>query len=177
MGSVPWAYKMCQYTCRDWTCRACNNEFAHLHVLLGSLLPLLGHGARPNGASEHAGEGEGSESTGNDGGGDKEDLTALIRRRGTAGAVGTEGNEVGCISRYMSAQVLIDDVRCGVGGRAATGQLGYTLIDPGYVMRPSVKLNGSAGGFYAPAFFSCMVSSFQSVFMRSLSDIQRSACS
>ena len=29
----------------------------------------------------------------------------------------------------------------------ATGQLGYTLIDPGYVMRPFVKLNGFVGGF------------------------------
>ena len=32
-------------------------------------------------------------------------------------------------------------------------------------------------GLYAPAFFSCMVNSFQSVFMRSLSVIHRSACS
>lgn len=30
---------------------------------------------------------------------------------------------------------------------------------------------------YAPAFFSCMVISFQSTFMRSRSDIHRSACS
>ena len=101
MGSVPWACKQCQYICRDWTRRACGNESSHLHVLLGSLLPFLGHGARPDGAGEHAGEGEESESTGNDGGGDEEDLATLIRRRGTAGAVGAEGNEVGCISRYM----------------------------------------------------------------------------
>jgi hypothetical protein len=59
----------------------------------------------------------------------------------------------------------------------ATDQPGYTHINLGYVMRPSVKLNGFVGGIYAPAFFSCMVSSFQSFFMRSLSDIQRSACS
>ena len=103
MGSVPWACKMCQFTCRDWICRACSNESAYLHVLLSSLLPLLGHGAGPNGTGEHAGEGEGSESTSDDGGGDEEDLAALIRRSGTAGAVGTEGNEVGCISKYMLA--------------------------------------------------------------------------
>ena len=30
---------------------------------------------------------------------------------------------------------------------------------------------------YAPAFFSCKVISFQSTFIRSLSDIHRSACS
>lgn len=30
---------------------------------------------------------------------------------------------------------------------------------------------------YAPAFFSCIVISFQSTFMRSLSDIHKSACS
>jgi hypothetical protein len=114
MGSVPWACEMCQYACRGWICRACSIESPHLHVLLSSLLPLLGHGAGPDGAGEHAGEGEGSESTGNDGGGNEEDLAALIRRRRTAGAVGTEGNEVGCISRYMLADTLIDGVRCGI---------------------------------------------------------------
>lgn len=30
---------------------------------------------------------------------------------------------------------------------------------------------------YTPAFFSCMVKSFQSTFMRSRSDIHKSACS
>lgn len=95
--------------------------------------------------------------------------------------MGTEGNEVGCISRYMLVSVPYRWCSAwSVRSRWAhmcPGQLGYTLANRGYVMRPSLKLNGFAVGFYAPAFFSCMVSSFQSLFMRSLSDIQRSACS
>lgn len=154
---------------------------AYLEVLLRSLLPLLGHGARPDGAGEHAGEGEDSEGTGDDGEGDEQNLAALIRRRGTAGAVGTEGDEVGYHKKASSAcgsyrRCCIRGGGCA-GCTGATGQLGCTLINLGYVIRLAVELNGSVGGFYAPAFFSCMVNSFQSVFMRSLSDIQRSACS
>jgi hypothetical protein len=153
----------------------------HLEVLLRSLLPLLGHGAGPDGAGEHAGEGENSEGTEDDGNRDEENLAALIRRRGTAGAVGTEGDEVGYCKKSSLACGYYRRCCMRGGGCAgctdATGQLGCALISPGYVIRLAVELNGSVGGFYAPAFFSCMVNSFQSVFMRSLSDIQRSACS
>ena len=79
-------------------------ELAYLEVLLTGLLPFLGHGARPNGAGEHAREGEDGKGTHDDGRGEEEDVTALIRRRGSAGTVGTKGNVVGCMQRILSAQ-------------------------------------------------------------------------
>jgi hypothetical protein len=39
------------------------HKFTHLHVLLGGLLPLLGHGAGSDGAGEHARESEDGESS------------------------------------------------------------------------------------------------------------------
>lgn len=68
----------------------------HLHVLLGGLLPLLGHGAGPDGAGKHAGEGENGDGGGDAAGGDEEDVAALIRGRWSSGTVGAKGNEVGC---------------------------------------------------------------------------------
>jgi hypothetical protein len=103
MGSVPWACEMCQYACRGWICRACSIESPHLHVLLSSLLPLLGHGAGPDGAGEHASESEDSESAEADSDGQEENLATLIRRRRTAGAMGTERNEISCVVKMSLA--------------------------------------------------------------------------
>lgn len=172
---------MCQRALPFASCLKRGRTDTHLQVLLGSLLPLLGHGTGPDGAGEHASESEESEGTGDDGGGDEENLAALIRRRGTAGAVGTKGDKVGCTTKLTLAcepchicLVRSARMRCVHQCHGPTRVCPYQLR---YVMRMSMKLNGSVGGVYAPAFFSCMVNSFQSVFMRSLSDIQRSACS
>lgn len=81
-------------------------QATHLQVLLGSLLPLLGHSAGPDRAGEHTGEGEKSEGASNDGGREVKDLATLIRRRRTARAVGTEGDEVSCSMRLRLAYVL-----------------------------------------------------------------------
>lgn len=62
-------------------------------------MPLLGHGARSEGAGEHAGKREDGESTGDDGGGEEEYVAALIRGRWSAGTVGTESNVVGYSTR------------------------------------------------------------------------------
>jgi hypothetical protein len=73
-----------------------SNDTTHLQVLLRGLLPLLGHGAGSDGAGEQAGgteNGKGSEDATQS---DEQNLAALIRRRGAAGAVRTEGNEVSC---------------------------------------------------------------------------------
>lgn len=77
----------------------------YLEVLLASLLPLLGHGARPDGASKHASESKERKGTSNHSRREEEDLAALIRRRGTAGAVGTESNEVSCKVELLLACV------------------------------------------------------------------------
>ena len=84
-------------------CWHISDKATHLQVFLRSLLPLLGHGARPDGAGEHARESEDGESTGDDGRGQEEDIAALIRRRGSAWAVGAESNKVCYIVRIMSA--------------------------------------------------------------------------
>lgn len=76
----------------------------YLHVLLGSLLPLLGHGARSYGVGEETGDGEDTDGGGNDTANKEEDLATLIRRRGAAGAVGTESNVV-CCARVVSSCV------------------------------------------------------------------------
>lgn len=68
-----------------------------LEVLLTGLLPFLCHGARPDGAGEHAREGEDGKGTHDDGRGEEEDVAALIRGRGSAGTVGTKGNVVGSL--------------------------------------------------------------------------------
>lgn len=75
----------------------------HLQVLFSSLLPLLCHGAGPDGAGKHAGKGEDGKCTGNDCGREEEDVAALIWGRGSAGAVGTKGNVVGCNNKIKSA--------------------------------------------------------------------------
>jgi len=69
---------------------------AHLEELVGRLLILLGHGGR-------RGVGESAEAT-EDGEASQEatdrvqkDVTALIGGREGAGAMGAEGEEVGCI--------------------------------------------------------------------------------
>ena len=77
-------------------CHSHSDKSTNLQVLLGSLLPLLCHGTGPDRTGEHASEGEDGEGTEADSNGQEEDLTALIRRRRSAGAVGTEGDEVGC---------------------------------------------------------------------------------
>ena len=106
MGSVPWDCDMCQQTHLGDPYMNRARASTHLEVLLRSLLPLLGHGARPDGAGEHAGEGEDGEGTGDDGERDEQNLAALIRRRGTAGAVGTEGDEIGCQTIIVSMRFL-----------------------------------------------------------------------
>src|SRR5690242_10367622 len=80
-------------------------QATHLQVLLGSLLPLLGHSAGPDRACEHAGEGEESKGASNHGGGEVKDLATLIRRRRTAGAVGTESDVVGCTEQLWLADL------------------------------------------------------------------------
>jgi hypothetical protein len=92
MGSVPCD---CDVLVLSWEIRDCD-EATHLHVLLGGLLPLLCHGAWSDGVGEHARESENGEGTEDDGSGEEEDVAALIRRRGSAGTVGTESNVVGC---------------------------------------------------------------------------------
>lgn len=72
------------------------HDSTHLEVLLGGLLPFLGHGARADGAREHARASEDHEGSGNDTGGEEEDVAALIRRRGSSGTMGTEGDVVCC---------------------------------------------------------------------------------
>lgn len=79
-------------------------KVAYLEVLLTGLLPFLCHGAGPDGAGEHAREGEDGKGTHDDGRGEEEDVAALIRGRGSAGTVGTKGNVVGCIQRVLSAR-------------------------------------------------------------------------
>ena len=104
MGSVPWDCDMCQQTHLGDPYMNRARASTHLEVLLGSLLPLLGHGARPDGAGEHAGEGEDGERTSNDGGREEEDVAALIRRRGSARTVGAKGDEIGCMQSMLSVQ-------------------------------------------------------------------------
>lgn len=65
-----------------------------LEVLLGSLLPLLGHGSGPDGAGKHACEGKDGKGTGDYSRGQEEDVAALIWGRGSAGSMGTKGDEV-----------------------------------------------------------------------------------
>lgn len=101
MGSVPCACgeRMCQRGVQQTCIERRSSKIgraAYLHVLLGGLLPLLGHGARSHRVGEQAGGGEDGDSGGDNTGGEEEDLAALIGGRGTAGAVGTKGNVVGC---------------------------------------------------------------------------------
>lgn len=77
-------------------------EPTHLEELVGSLLPLLGHGGRRGlGEGAHGSEDdEREEDTGDSVG---QDLLLLAGRGESAGAVGTEGDVVGCVEReYMS---------------------------------------------------------------------------
>jgi hypothetical protein len=96
--------------------------------------------------------------------------------------VRTEGNEVSCSTQQQLAVYALESIgdefaasRCQVhefhklGGSTGT-DTGVRHTTVHHVQLQRVEL-------YAPAFFSCMVISFQSTFMRSLSDIQRSACS
>jgi hypothetical protein len=172
MGSVPWACDVL----------AISNESSetatHLQVLLGGLLPLLGHGAGPDGAGKHARESEHGEGSADDTGREEEDVAALIRRRGSAGTVGAKSDVVCCRERSGQQNVLIDGLRAFRDGfasvpRAIPGPWTKTRVRHvsarSFASRPS--------GVYTPAFFSCIVISFQSTFMRSLSDIHKSACS
>ena len=128
MGSVPWDCDMCQQTHLGDPYMNRARASTHLEVLLGSLLPLLGHGARPDGAGEHAGEGEDGEGTGDDGERDEQNLAALIRRRGTAGAVGTEGDEVGYHKKSLLACGSYR--RCCMRGGGCAGCHGPTRMCP-----------------------------------------------
>jgi hypothetical protein len=91
MGSVPWD---CDVLVTASQKAECSGIATHLHVLLSSLLPLLGHGAWPDGAGEHARESEHGKGRADDTDGQEEDLAALIRRRRSSRTVGTEGDEV-----------------------------------------------------------------------------------
>jgi hypothetical protein len=88
MGSVPWACDVLDISSES------SEATTHLQVLLGGLLPLLGHGAGPDGAREHAPKGEHGKGSGDDTSREEEDVAALIRRRGSAGAVGAKGDVV-----------------------------------------------------------------------------------
>ena len=66
----------------------------YLHVLFCRLLPLLGHGAWSHGVGEQASDTEDGAGSGDDAGREEKDLAALIRRRGSSRAVGTERNVV-----------------------------------------------------------------------------------
>jgi hypothetical protein len=74
-------------------------------------LPLLGHGARSDGAGKHARESEDSERSTDDTGGEEEDVAALIRRGRSAGAVGTKGDVVCCRFRVVSKMPLSMEYR------------------------------------------------------------------
>lgn len=93
MGSVPW---FCGGSA--WVHKLHNGaaaaENTHPHVLLGRLLPLLGHGARSHGVGEQAGDTKDGAGSGDEASGQEKDLAALIRRRGSSGTVGTEGDVV-----------------------------------------------------------------------------------
>jgi hypothetical protein len=176
MGSVPWD---CDVLVTASQKAECSGIATHLHVLLSSLLPLLGHGAWPDGAGEHARESEHGKGRADDTDGQEEDLAALIRRRRSSRTVGTEGDEV-CyvfVSEWPWTMLL---TRSASLSRRAHRCRGPTLVARRkHPARHSTtrRTTTSAREVYAPAFFSCMVNSFQSSFMRSLSDIHKSACS
>jgi hypothetical protein len=100
MGSEPWACGLLVTVLRRDIYRNGDILAAYLQVFFAGLLPLLGHGARSDGACEHARESEDCESRSNDTGGEEEDVAALIRRRWSAGSVGTEGDVVCCKTMY-----------------------------------------------------------------------------
>lgn len=75
----------------------------HLEELVGCLLVLLGHGGR-RGLGEGAEGAEDGEAQQDTTGGVEKDVTALIRGREGAGAMGAEGEEVGCIGGIRSAK-------------------------------------------------------------------------
>jgi hypothetical protein len=102
MGSVPWACDVLDVSNKS------SEVTTHLQVLLGGLLPLLGHGAGPDGAGEHAREGEDGKGSADDTGREEEDVAALIRRRGSAGSVGAKGDVVCCREGSGQQNVLID---------------------------------------------------------------------
>jgi hypothetical protein len=107
IGSVPWFYGGSQYG-SDQGAGCHGTRDTYLHVLFCRLLPFLGHGARSHRIREQASDAENQAGSGDDAGGEEEDLAALIRRRGSSWAVGTEGN----IVRYE-----LDISQSGLGWR------------------------------------------------------------
>jgi hypothetical protein len=77
----------------------------HLHVFFGSLLPLLGHGARPLGIGEHAGETEEENGSTDNTSAEEKDIATLIGGGRSAGTMGTKGNVVCCSQEYRVSLV------------------------------------------------------------------------
>jgi len=77
-----------------------------LEELVGSLLPLLGHGGR-SGLGEGAHGSEDDEREEDTSGSVGEDLLALAGRGEGAGAVGTEGDVVGCVGRECNVSLSV----------------------------------------------------------------------
>jgi hypothetical protein len=97
MGSVPCAY----LTRLVSTVTGNYEDAAHLHVLLSSLLPLLGHSARSVGVGEQARNREDEDGGTDNTSGQHEDLAALIGGRRSAGSMGTESDVVCCIRSVL----------------------------------------------------------------------------
>lgn len=150
----------------DWS-----ELIAYLHVFVGGLLPFGSHGLWWT-TSEHASEKEEGERNTDEEGRVPDNLPTFSGRSLSTRAVRTESNVVGCTDRYTSALIPPKKIpkHVQVPNNTAQGQTSRRAKRNPILFLPLMFK-------HVPAFFSANVNSVQSVFMRSLNAIQRSACS
>lgn len=127
----------------------------HLQILIRSLLPLAVHGSRWLAAKRADGH-EHDQADTNSNPSVQSDCPALSRGILSSGSVRTKGDVVSC---------------------SAVSKLVHSSLCPQSNIVPSNSILQERKGLYAPAFFSWWVNSDQLAFIRSRSDIHRSACS